>query len=411
MMAVQRSDPLGARADVVVIGAGIVGLAAAHRLLARHPGHTVLVVDKEPQVAAHQSSHNSGVLHAGVYYPPGSLKARLCRDGKAAIEAFAAAHGIAVEVNGKVVVARDRSELAALAALTKRAAANGVPGLREVDGPELRRIEPAAAGIRGLHSPFTAVIDFAAVCRALAADIAAAGGEVRTATEVTGLTERPDEVVVTTSRGTVTAGLVLACGGLQSDRIAAFTGDRGDLRIVPFRGSWLELTGPSAALVRGNVYPVPDPSLPFLGVHATRGIDGRVLAGPNAVLAGAREGYHRGAFDRTDLVATLGFGGFWRLAARHAVSGARELFHDRVRRAAVAELRSYLPDVRDEDVIDGPTGVRAQAVSAGGSLVDDFTLDTSPRIVHVRNAPSPAATASLAIADLLVDELDQRIRA
>ncbi len=400
------------QADVVVIGAGIVGLATAWTLLGDRPGARVVVVDKEDHVAAHQSSHNSGVVHAGVYYAPGSLKARLCREGKTALERFCADRGIPLRHNGKVVVAVEESELGRLADLGRRAAANGVEGLRELDAGGLRSLEPNVAGIRALHSPTTGVVDFALVCRVLADEVRERGGEVLLGHEITDVAERPDEVVVTTAdqadqpgraERTLRARRVVACAGLQADRVAALTGHAGDERIVPFRGSWYVLGRPE--LVNGNVYPVPDPRLPFLGVHLTPRVDGEVWVGPNAVLAGAREGYRRGSVDVRDVRDWLGFGGFWRLAGRYAGVGAREVVEDRSRRLYLRQVRRYVPEVRLDDLRRGPSGIRAQAVGADGAMVEDFSIGGSDRVLHVRNAPSPAATSSLAIARHLVDLL------
>lgn len=394
------------RFDVVVVGAGILGLATAWTLLGDRPGARVAVVDKEHRVAAHQSSHNSGVVHAGVYYAPGSVKARLCRDGKRRLEAFCAERGVPILHNGKVVVAVDGSELPALAELARRATTNEVEGLRELDATGVRALEPNVRAVRGLHSPRTGVVDFRLVCRVLADEIRERGGEILLTCAVEDLEGRAGEVVVRTARGELVADHVVACAGLQSDRVAAMTGDAGDARIVPFRGSWYVLRRPE--LVNGSVYPVPDPRLPFLGVHLTPRIDGSVWVGPNAVLATAREGYRRGAVDARDLADTLGFAGFWRLAGRYAASGARELVEDRSRHLYARAVRRYVPDVTAGDLARGPTGIRAQSVAADGSMVEDFSIGGSGRVLHVRNAPSPAATSSLAIARELVDRLPDR---
>jgi L-2-hydroxyglutarate oxidase LhgO len=390
--------------DVIVVGGGIVGLATAHQLQRAAPGAAVTVLEKEAEVGRHQSSHSSGVLHAGLYYAPGSLKARLCHEGRAEIERFADEHGLARRRTGKLVVALDPSEDAALDALAARARANGVPGLREVGVEEMAEIEPHAAGHRGLHSPETGVIDFLGVCRALAASIEAAGGRVLTGRRVVGIDEDGHGVTVRTADGDERrADRVVTCGGLQADRLAALTLPRGS-RIVPFRGSYLRLRPAAAALVRGNLYPVPDPRFPFLGVHATRRIDDEVWAGPNALLALGREAYDRRPV-AADLRDIAGFGGFWRLAARHVGTGARELVEDRWRRRYVRRLQAYLPELRPEDVEPGPSGIRAQLVDRRGALVDDFVTTRSARTVHLLNAPSPAATASLAIGRLLATEL------
>jgi L-2-hydroxyglutarate oxidase LhgO len=396
-------------ADVVVVGAGIVGLATAYRLLEARPGLRLQVVDAADAVAAHQSSHNSGVLHAGVYYPPGSLKATLCRRGKGQLEAFAAAHDVPVERNGKVIVALDRSELGRLDDLERRARANGVPGLRRLGGDAIRDLEPHVAGIAGLHSPSTGVTDFAAVSQAMADEISGRGAEIVFGARVEALTARDDRVRVTTSSHHLEATTVVTCAGLQSDRVAAMTGDRDGMRIVPFRGTW-SLLGPAAVdLIRGNVYPVPDPRYPFLGVHLTRRLDGSVWVGPNAVLAGGRHAYRRGQVDFGDVRDFLTHPGFWRMAAGNVVAGAREVFFDRSRRAYAAQVARYVPEVTADDLVPGPSGVRAQLVGRDGAMVDDFVVSGTGRIVHVRNAPSPAATASLAIGELIRDEVLARL--
>lgn len=397
------------RSDVVVVGAGIVGLATAYRLLVARPGLAVTVVDKEQRVGAHQSSHNSGVLHAGIYYQPGSRKAVLCRQGKVELEAFASERGIPVDHVGKLIVATEPDELPRLARLYERAEANGVPDLRVLDRAGIRGVEPAVAGLRALHSPRTAITDFGMVCGALADEVSRRGGTLLLGRTVTDLHTAGAGVRVGTTGGDVEAAAVVTCAGLQSDRVAALTGDAGDERIVPFRGAYLRLRPRAARLIRGNVYPVPDPHLPFLGTHLTRRLDGEVWAGPNAVLAGAREGYARGAVDRRDVLDTLRFPGFWRLAARHAGNGLRELVYDRVRALQVRELRRFVPELTADDLEPGPCGIRAQAVRRDGALVDDFSISGNGRVLHVRNAPSPAATASLAIGRLLAQRVFERL--
>lgn len=396
--------------DAVVIGAGIVGLATAWRLATGRPDLDVVVLEKEAAVGAHQSSHNSGVLHAGVYYPPGSRKARLCRRGKRQLQELCDRLGVDYALTGKVIVAVDRSELGRLDELERRARTNGVPGLRRLSAGELREVEPHTAGVAALHSPVTGVIDFGAVCRALHRELEELGVSVRLGTEVIDLEERAGAVGVTTSAGPVTGRVVIACAGLHSDRVAAMTGDAGDQRIVPFRGSWVQVRPHAAHLVRGNVYPVPDPGLPFLGVHLTRRLDGSLMIGPNAVLAADREGYGGlGAFAAADVVATAGWPGFWRLVREHWATGARELVEDLLVGLYLRRVRRYVPSLTRADVTAGPCGIRAQAVDRAGRLVDDFSLGGTRRIVHVRNAPSPAATASLAIGEVLRDEVLERL--
>jgi L-2-hydroxyglutarate oxidase len=389
------------RYDVVIVGGGIVGLATALRLGEARPGLRIAILEKEAELATHQSGHNSGVLHAGLYYAPGSLKARLCREGKAALEAFAEAHAIPFERCGKLVVALDETELERLAALRERAVANGVPGLEEVGEERIRELEPHAAGIRGLWSPETGIIDFRRVALAMADELRGQGVTILTGREVTGIDERADEVVVTTAGGELRTGLVVACAGLQADRVAALSGARDGPRIVPFRGDYYTLTTDARGLVRGLIYPVPDPRFPFLGVHFTKRIDGEVWAGPNAVLAFAREGYRRRDIRPLELLSTLTDRGFLRLASRYLRTGLGEMLRDWWKPAFVRELQRYLPEIRADQLVFGPSGVRAQALARDGTLVDDFVLGGGARILHVRNAPSPAATSSLAIGAML----------
>lgn len=403
-------SPTSVDVDVAVIGGGIVGLATAYRLLERRPGLRLAVIEKEPELARHQSGHNSGVLHAGVYYAPGSLKATLCREGKAAVERFAEAHDIPVRHPGKLVVALTEAELPALANLHERARAGGVEGLELVGAERIRELEPNATGIRALWSPRTGIVDFRAVALAIGDEIRAQGAEIHVGRAVTGLTEQTDGVVVTTSRGVIRAGQVIACAGLQADRVAALSGRSGPAipRIVPFRGDYYTLRPEARSLVRRLLYPVPDPRFPFLGVHFTPRIDGEVWVGPNAVVAFAREGYRRTDVDLRDLAETLAYRGFLRLAGRHLRTGLVEMWRDVSRTAYAAELRRYVPDLRTDDLVAGESGVRAQAVAIDGTLVDDFRLGGSRRLLHVHNAPSPGATASLAIGRVLAERAIER---
>jgi L-2-hydroxyglutarate oxidase LhgO len=399
------------RPDIAVIGAGILGLATARELLIRHPDLAVTVLDKEDRVAAHQTGHNSGVLHAGLYYAPGSLKARLCREGKAALERFADEHDIPVDRCGKLVVALDESELGRFEDLRQRAGANGVEGL-EVLGPEgIAEREPHAAGIRALWSPGTGIIDFGRVARVLADDVVARGGTLRLGQPVERIDRRASEIVLDTPAGPVVAAHVVACAGLHADALAHQLGDDGPERIVPFRGDYYTLVGDSKSLVNGLIYPVPDPRFPFLGVHLTKRIDGEVLAGPNAVLALAREGYRRRDVRPRELAGVLRERGFRRLAARYWRTGAAEMWRDVSKRAFLRALQRYVPALRSDHLRFGPSGVRAQAVDPDGTLVDDFRLGGDDRALTVRNAPSPAATASLAIAGVLASRAEEQFAA
>lgn len=385
------------RVDLAIIGGGIVGLATAYRLLERRPELRLALLEKEPELASHQSGHNSGVLHAGLYYAPGSLKARLCREGKAAVEAFATEHGISFETCGKLVVARDESELVRFEALRERAEANSVPGLETLGPERLREIEPHVAGIRALWSPTSGIIDFRRVALAIAEEVRARGGRIYTERAVTAITERGADQVLATTQGDLVGRDVIACAGLHADRVAAMTGDPGRERIVPFRGDYYTFTPDARRLVNGLIYPVPDPRFPFLGVHFTRRIDGQVWAGPNAVLAFAREGYRRRQISPRYLAGVLTDRGFLRLATRFWRTAAAEMWRDLSKGAFLVELRKFIPELRSDQLVFGPSGVRAQALDPDGTLVDDFRLGGSRHVLHVRNAPSPGATASLAI--------------
>lgn len=388
--------------DIAMIGAGIVGLASARELHRRWPDLRIVVLDKEPAPGRHQSSHNSGVLHSGVYYAPGSLKARLTVRGKHLMEQYATERGIPFETSGKLIVALDKSEFARLDELAARSEANGVAGARLLDAAQLREIEPHAAGVRALHIPGTGIIDFGRVVTTMAEELRADGVEVLLGHEVTSVTPTGERQLVRTTRGVLQARHVMSCAGLHADRVAALT-TSPQVRIVPFRGDYYTLSEEARGLCRGLIYPVPDPTLPFLGVHFTRRIDGAVWAGPNAVLALAREGYRRSSLDLRDTVETLRYQGFRRLAARYWRTGGPEMWRDVVKRAFVKELQRYVPEVRADQLTFGPTGVRAQALAPDGSMVDDFHVQGDAATVHVLNAPSPAATASLAIAEHLAD--------
>ena len=391
--------------SVVVIGAGIVGVAVARQLLIDGPGEPVIVLDKEERVAAHQTGHNSGVVHAGIYYPPGSLKAQLCRRGRDLLGDFCAANGIRVDPVGKLVVALNEAERDRLAEIERRALANGVSDVVMLDGPGLRRIEPEVAGVAAVHSPSTAIIDFVAVAGALAADITTRGGTVRLGSEVLDVRQGHGDVVVTTTAGEITANRVVVCGGLQSARLATLIGGDPDPQIVPFRGEYFRLTPDAADRVRGLVYPVPDPRYPFLGIHLTRRIDGGVDVGPNAVLALALEGYRRSTVSLADVRDILAWNGFRVMARQNWRMGAREMLGSLSKRYFAAQARAYLPGLRAAQLVPAPSGVRAQAIRRNGDLVDDFWITHDDRVTMVRNAPSPAATSSLAIAEYICAEM------
>ena len=391
--------------DVLVVGAGIVGLAGARELLRRHPGLRLALIDKEQCIGVHQTGHNSGVIHSGIYYAPGSLKAQLCVAGARELYAYCEQHGISTERCGKVIVATDESELGRLRALYERGVANGVEGLELVGAERLRELEPHCAGVAALWSPATGIVDYSLVARAYARDVQEAGGEVHTGRALLALRKLPDRVLLETSGGELEARRVITCAGLQSDRVAGLSGGAREPRIVPFRGDYWQLRPEARHLCRNMIYPVPDPAFPFLGVHATRRIGtGEVWLGPNAVLAFAREGYGRLDLRPRDLGQVLLNRGFRRLARRYWRMGAVEMWRDYSKRAFWRSVRRYLPDVRLEDMVPGPSGVRAQALDARGGLVDDFVVDVQgDRVLHVRNAPSPAATSSLAIGRLVAD--------
>ncbi|HME35856.1 MAG TPA: L-2-hydroxyglutarate oxidase [Candidatus Sulfotelmatobacter sp.] len=391
------------RYNVVVIGGGVVGLGVALEITRRFPHLRLLLLEKEDRVARHQSGHNSGVIHSGVYYKPGSLKARLCVTGAAAMLEFCREHGIAHEVCGKVIVATHADELPRLEELRKRGEANGLTGLRMIGPEELREIEPHGAGLKALVVPATGITDYAVVCAKFAELISAGGGTVLTSAAATGIRRAANEIVVETSRGAFSTDSLINCAGLFSDRISRMAGDEPGIMIVPFRGEYYDLTPERASLVKALIYPVPDPRFPFLGVHFTRRITGRVDAGPNAVLALAREGYRHRDISLRDLASALAFPGFWRMARQHWRNGLDEWHRSLSKPAFVRALQRLLPEVRENDLVPGGSGVRAQALKPDGALVDDFQFVPSGKVLHVLNVPSPAATASLAIGRAVVD--------
>jgi (S)-2-hydroxyglutarate dehydrogenase len=399
------SDPSGA-CDLAVVGAGIVGLAVARELAERHPRLRLRVLEKEAEPGAHQTSHNSGVVHAGIYYAPGSLKARLSVEGARLLYERCDRLGIPYERCGKLIVATGEHELPGLDELERRGAANSVPGLRRVGPDEMAAIEPHVRGVAALHSPATGIVDFAAVARSLADELAERGAEVVTGAEVTGARAGDRSIALTTGRGEVRARHALFCAGLWADRLAVLCGGSPDPRIVPFRGAYLRLRPERRHLVRTLVYPVPDPRLPFLGVHLSRHPDGEVLVGPTALLAPARDAYRLRRVRARDLAATLAWPGTWRLVRRFWRTGATELRHAASRGALARAAARYVPELRPGDVLPGPAGVRAQALGRDGALLDDFAFEATPRALHVRNAPSPAATSALAIARHVADRAE-----
>ncbi len=389
--------------DVVIVGAGIVGLATARELLHRWPNLRLTVVEKEARVAAHQSGHNSGVIHSGVYYAPGSLKARLCVAGGKALIRYCDEHGIPYELCGKVIVAIDESEIPRLEELQRRGIANGVEGLEAIGPDRMREIEPHAVGIRGLHSPKTGIVNYTTVAESYAADVRAAGGDILLNRQVKGIRRKGPTVIVETTAGAIETRFLISCAGLYSDRVAGLSGAPSDPRIVPFRGDYYILRPEKNDLVRSMIYPVPDPLFPFLGVHFTRRIEGGVWLGPNAVLAFAREGYTRLTFNPSEMLNVLAYRGFFSLARKYWRTGAAEMYRDFNQPAFLKSLRRYMPELVEADLLPGPAGVRAQALMSDGKLVDDFVIHQDANIMHVRNAPSPAATSSLAIAESIVD--------
>jgi len=394
--------------DVAIIGGGIVGLATGYQLSRRHPHVRILLLEKEGDLGHHQSGHNSGVLHSGIYYKPGSLKAQNCRAGKAALEEFCRAEEIPFDICGKVIVAVTEEEIPALERIYERGQANGVTAVM-IDSPRLKELEPHVAGVRALHVPEAGIVDFPLVCRRLAEHIRNSGGRIVTGARVTRILPGEAEVNVETTVGPYTAKYLVNCAGLYCDRVTAMSGEAPQAKIVPFRGEYFELQPEARHLCRNLIYPVPDPAFPFLGVHFTRMIHGGVECGPNAVLAFAREGYRKTDLNVRDLWDSLTYPGFLRLAAKYWRTGLGEMWRSFSKRAFVKALARLVPDIREEHLIAAPAGVRAQALLRDGSMVDDFLIMDGERVVNVENAPSPAATASLNIGNMIVDRLAARL--
>jgi L-2-hydroxyglutarate oxidase LhgO len=391
--------------EFAVIGAGILGLATARELHRRHPSARIVILEKEKGPAEHQSGHNSGVIHSGLYYLPGSAKARLCVEGRRLLLDLCEERGITVDLCGKLVVASDEAELPRLNGLRERGTANGLKGLELLDERGIAEKEPAVRGHRALWVPEAGIVDYTRVALSLEEDLRSAGVSFRYGFAVRDLELKADSVILRTERASIVAEYAIGCAGLHSDRIARMAGAAATPRIVPFRGDYYLLHPARRSLVRGLVYPVPDPRFPFLGVHFTRRIDGAVWLGPNAVLAFAREGYRRSDVDVSDLAESLGYIGFRRLATRHWRTGVSELIGDYWKPAFLSALQKYMPTLTSADLLPGPSGVRAQALDTEGRLVDDFIYDTAGRFLNVRNAPSPAATSSLALAREFVDRI------
>lgn len=392
--------------EIVVVGGGILGLAVARELLARRPGTELTVLEREPELASHQTGRSSGVIHAGIYYEPGSLKARLCVQGARELYAYCEERGIKARRDGKLIVATDEAELPRLDELERRGIANEVAGLRRLAGAEIAEIEPHARGIAALHSPATGVVDFREVAGAYADDVGEAGGAIVTGCEVKALRPVGEGIGVEHTAGKTRASFVVSCAGAWSDRLAVAVGAPREPRIVPFRGGYLRLRPERRELVRASIYPVPDPELPFLGAHLTKTIDGEVLLGPSALMVAARDAYRLVRLLPRDLAATLSWPGTWRLMGRYWRTGATEISHAASRRSFAKGARRFLPELMAADLLPGPSGIRAQALDRDGKLVDDFVVHRTDRALHVRNAPSPAATSSLALARLIVDEAE-----
>jgi L-2-hydroxyglutarate oxidase len=399
---------MASQVDLTIIGGGILGLATALKITAAFPRLRLLLLEKEPELARHQTGNNSGVIHSGLYYRPGSLKARTCVTGRRELMEFCDAHSVPYEICGKVVVATSAEELPRLDELRRRGEANGLRGLEIIGTERLKEIEPHATGLKGLYVPETGIIDYKKVAAAYAETIRDCGGDIRLSQRVVGILDRPDEIVLQTSGGDYRSKYLINCCGLQSDLIAKLTGGANqdgepEHRIIPFRGEYYKIASERQFLVNNLIYPVPDPTFPFLGVHFTRMAKGGVEAGPNAVLAYAREGYRHTQINVKDLWQTVSFKGFWAMTGKYWRTGFGELYRSLSKAAFVRALQKLLPEIRESDLVPGGAGVRAQAVSASGALVDDFVIKESRNAIHVLNAPSPGATASLAIGQRITD--------
>ncbi len=397
--------------DIIIAGGGIVGLATAYRLLEKNPDLKVLLLEKEGKIAAHQTGHNSGVIHSGIYYKPGSLKAKNCIQGYHDLLEFANKHDIAHDLCGKIIVATTPSEVAAMEKVLERGIANGLQGLKKLNQGELKEHEPHVRGVEGIFVPQTGIIDYIEVAAKYASEFERMGGEIKLNTLVTGLKRNSSSTEVRTEGATYAARLFINCGGLLSDRIARLNEKNLDVRIIPFRGEYYKIKEERKGLVKNLIYPVPDPNFPFLGVHFTRMIDGAVEAGPNAVFAFKREGYHRSDFDWKDFQESISWKGFRMVAAKYWKTGMGEFYRSYSKAAFTKALQALIPDIREEDLEPAEAGVRAQACSRDGGLVDDFLFSESAGIIHVLNAPSPAATSSLSIGTTIADKALVQLKA
>jgi L-2-hydroxyglutarate oxidase LhgO len=393
--------------DIGIVGGGIVGLAVARELLLRYPHLKLVVLEKEPALSRHQSGHNSGVIHSGIYYTPGSLKARLCVEGRKAVWEYCERKSIPYKNTGKLIIATEEAELARLDELMRRGGENGLEGLEMLDPAGIEARAPAFRGLRAIWSPQTGIVDWQRVALSYGDDVREAGGAIYTGRQVTGLRRTHGVTRIETPEGALEARSVITCGGLHADRLAQMTGGKSDPKIVPFRGDYLILRPEKAALVTTNIYPVPDPEFPFLGVHFTPRMDGAIWLGPNAVLAFAREGYEFLTINPRDLLESLTYPGFIKVMRQYWKIGVGEMYRDLSRAAYVRALQRYMPDLTADDCLPGPSGVRAQAMEASGAMVDDFFFEHAEGVLHVRNAPSPAATSSLAIGRHISDEVER----
>jgi L-2-hydroxyglutarate oxidase LhgO len=401
------TTPSGGDWEIAIVGGGIVGLATAREILRRRPGTRLVVLEKEAEIAQHQTGHNSGVIHAGIYYAPGSMKAKLCVAGAEEMKRYCDEKGIPWQRCGKLIVATDETELPRLASLYERGQANGVRGLELVEQERVHEIEPHVRAVRAIWSPNTSIVDYSMVARSYAEDIEELGGEIRTRHEALGFVRRNGRTMIESSGGVIEAAKVITCAGIYADRVAGLTGSSPEPRIVPFRGDYYILNPKRRDLVRTNIYPVPDPRFPFLGVHFTPRMNGDVWLGPNAVLAFSREGYRFRDIRPKDAGELFTNGGFRRFARQHWRIGLSEMARDLSRSRFLASLQKFIPELTQDDLLPGPAGIRAQALSPDGKLVDDFVIDRGEGVLHVRNAPSPAATSSLQIGAMIADAVEE----